>query len=320
MSSAPTQPEAGARATEARAEAVARFSEAFLRHAGASLERRGEVLVAELPPALAEHFERTGLALGFRPGASDDTDAVVVTPGSRLFARMLAWLRARGQVAQLAFEARHPELAALPEVDQPDHLSGEPAVESYLGTELELAVRVAFVAEERHEELALVHVPHHGPPTILEHSEIARLVGDRSEVGAAPLALEPGVLAARFAVGLEAVRSWAHQAGRPREDRILERLSREVQRLTHYYGELIAEHELEDELREQLAADLDRRVSEEVAKHRLAIELEPVASCLVVRPQQSFTWRDADGDRWIYVYDRVDGTVRRPVIVRDGGG
>ncbi len=192
-----------------------------------------------------------------------------------------------------------------------------PTVRRVIAYDLELALRAVFIADECFEELGLVLVPAMGTPRALERSEVATLLeaGCVAEAGVDVKMPAKTHLKERLGVGLAWLETWARETAKPREQTLYEQLSKEVQRLTHYYGELIAENEHQDDVREQLAADLDRRLAEEVASHRLGVQIELLAYSVIARPQVSFDVAISVGGQEVAVRWAVDlatGTLHSP--------
>jgi len=233
-----------------------------------------------------------------------------VSPGSRHFYLLPSWLESRGQVLWTQLTPTQDKVKDVPAALQGEGSRGNIKVRDSVVFDLEVAAKIAFISEGRDELLALVWAPAEGGGSRSEQSLIEHWQAKTTLTPIDPLATKglpsQRQVAERLEQALAELSKVARLEARPRETTLLEYLSREAHRLTNYYGELIAQHEDDEERREQLAADLDRRISEEVANHQLGIEVDVITYAVVVRPQQSVSFeRKGETVRWRF--DRVSG-------------
>lgn len=266
-----------------------------------------------LPASLHDHFGKTHLTLSLRALA----DADIISPSSPIFDRLASLLESRIRASHLALAASHDAPDALPgSIGPAERFDVTPTVEEVTDFALELMFRAAFIAEGRAESLRLVLLAPGKEPEIHEHSEVETLLEDEdialAELDSAQLPSEDA-LRARLAEAMVAARDWTREASKDHEGPLFEQLSRELGRLTTYYGELIAQAEDQDVRRKHLAAELDRRTAEEVANHRLSIELDALAYALILRPRTHFRYAlhpELEPVDW--AFDRAEGTWHGP--------
>ena len=307
------------RGSASRAEAVADYCGRFFGHFGAAPaashveDLRARTLRVAPVGDLQEFLGEKTLDIVFHASLEGD----LVTPGSRLFDRMLDWLRELGRCSWVPLAAR--ELPSrLPVGFGPlAPYQGVASLKRGTQHDLELVVQAVFVGEERHEDLVVVTLSEAGEAHTVESSVVAEVLAAGKVEPHSELA-HPSQkkLKQQLDDALEWLTQWAKEQAAPREEEMLERLSTEVQRLTNYYGELIAQNEMNEDLREQLAHDLDLRVSEEVSSHRMAVEVNVVCFAVIARPVLDFDYEFEVLGKTIPMSWRVDcsdGLITSPV-------
>jgi hypothetical protein len=228
----------------------------FFQLEGCALEESETGLKVQLSPPLRNSFEAETLDLVFRPSAHRQGE--LISAGSRSFERILEHLKKEGMGCELQLY--------LPQA--------EPS------TTLELAVRVSYLTEERHDTLLMVNASSSGNAQMVERSALLELPLDAKPK--APFApIETSLLQELCTRAVATLEARLGEEASTREQRVLEALAGELRRLSSHFGELIAQNELDDAVREELAAELDRCVADEVARHRLEVQLELLGYALI---------------------------------------
>lgn len=280
------------------------FAEAFFVHFGAEVypktETQPELLVI-LPPELQAHFGRERLYLVF-PTAGGDSRPLsaqedLLVYGSRVLDTMLALLKDEGQTSYLPLAARYPL--------DPDSLAEADFLPA--GHRLRLSVtaqaevrltvinyRAILQADERQERilsLVLDATGHHRPefePLLRENLPL-RPPAERP----APPQTEPdfdfAALYEQFQRAEQIAQRHAETLSADLASGSEARLKRAVQRLTAYYHALQAEVSEDDPARKadllaELAADLERKIHDELTRYQLYIQLIPLSYALIDMP------------------------------------
>jgi hypothetical protein len=300
-----------------------RFTTQLLAHLGATFTP------ADAPsPSLARWdvtfptaAQRSPLQLAFSPAAIplDDDTTQLLTPHCPLFSVLTSCLDGGGPALRRALPAAHPAPRALPKGLDPT-VRGAPSITPSFSFDLELAARVTFFDEGRDERLLLCWLPDRGPAQL---SDTSRLLTDAATLIPIPPDAphpSPDALNHRLRCATDALTHWATTDAHRRESNLLERLSREVHRLTTYYGELMAQHEDEDALRSQLALDLNLRVGEALRMHHLHVDIQPLQYALILRPQLTYTYwlgRSAQAPSRAWRFDLSSGDWLDPDLIAD---
>jgi hypothetical protein len=316
------------------------FTQAFFEFFGATVERQngkkeGSLQIA-LTPELTTHFGKSTLQLCFHQ--SDlSSGQELVTAGSRIFDRMLAYLDLRGALTLQRLPSRfrgseellkairplNASIAGLRMQEQVQHL--------YL-----FNWRITYRSDDKQEELYTVvldeggaHLPHHQESHRLERAvDVAQLLADaepappeKNEEGQPiPPRLPPMAQLARLA---ESARKYAiyhaDQQCASHEADILPRLYKALNRLTNYYQQQMEEiydaHDPGGERRQRLATDLQRKLAEEVENHRLRVEVKLISYAILQSPVATADITLHDGKREITVRvrsNRYNGVLQRP--------
>lgn len=319
------------------------FALDFFTFFGATVTRQGRKadspLNIDLPPSLAGHFGRPSLALCFhqqelRPGLD------LMTQGSRIFDRMVAYLEERGAMTHLRLPVRHPGSEELLRAVRPTNVA-------ITGLRMEEGQQLLFVfnwrityrADDKREELYTVVLDENGTRLPLvaqagagsagaEAIDLDPLYADalpppsEQSVEGQPLPprLPPMTQLARLA---ESARKYAIYHADVRcvshEAEILPRLYKTLNRLTVYYQQQIEEtyeaHDPTGEKRQALEEDLRRKVAEEVENHRLRVEVKLVSYAILQIPVATASLTLNDGKRETTVridLNRYSGTLQRP--------
>jgi hypothetical protein len=315
-----------------------RFTLDFFSAFGSTVSRQGRKKQAayqiDLPAEMAGHFGRPTLHLCFHqqemaPGLD------LVTPGSRVFDRMITYLEGRGAMTHLRLPARRQGSDELLRAVRPVNaaIAGLRLQESRQ-TLLVFNWRITYRADDKREELYTVvlneageHLPQAGQGNGLGVN-IARLYAD-----AEPAPVEPGEdgqprpaalppmthltklaeTARKYAIYHADACSLTHEA------EILPRLYKVLNRLTSYYQQQMEEtydaHDVRGEKRQALESDLQRKIAEEVENHRLRVEVKLVSYAVIQTPVATADLTLNDGRREITVQVRLDrytGLLHRP--------
>jgi hypothetical protein len=315
------------------------FTLDFFTFFGASITREGRKKQSpyriDLPADLASHFGRSTLQLCFEqqsllPGLD------LVTPGSRVFDRMMLYLENRGAMSYLRLPARHRGSEELLRAVRPVNAA-------IAGLRLQEQHRLLFVfnwrityrADDKREELYTVVLDENGNllPQPMPDEADAVLALDQLYADAEPVPPETGEdgqprpaslppmthlvrlaeAARKYAIYHADVRCLAHEA------EILPRLYKVLNRLTGYYQQQMEEtydaHDTTGEKRQALEEDLRRKIAEEVENHRLRVEVKLISYALIQTPVATADLTLSDGQREIPVQIRLDryvGTLQRP--------
>lgn len=319
------------------------FTLDFFTSFGATVTRQGRkaqgLLAINLPPELAGHFGRPSLALCFRqqelgPGLD------LVTQGSRIFDRMVAYLAERGAMTLLRLPARHHGSDELLRAVRPTNVA-------ITGLRMEERQQLLFVfnwrityrADDKREELYTVMLDENGAPLPLlaqvdessagaEELDLGQLYAEalpppseqNTEGQPLPPRLPPmthltrlAESARKYAIYHADVRCVTHEA------EILPRLYKTLNRLTVYYQQQIEEthnsHDPTGEKRQALEEDLRRKVAEEVENHRLRVEVKLVSYAVLQTPVATANLTLSDGKRETTLridLNRYNGTLQRP--------
>lgn len=316
------------------------FTLDFFTHFGATVtqsrgKKPGPVAVS-LPSELAGYFGRPALALCFHqrehgPGLD------LVTQGSRIFDRMVAYLEERGAMTHLQLPVRHHGGEELLRAVRPTNVA-------ITGLRMEEGQRPLFIfnwrityrADDKREELFTVVLDEQGgrlplsgeAPDSVEGIDLTQFYAD-----AQPILAEPGAegqpqptrlppmthltrlaeAARKFAIYHADVRCVTHEA------EILPRLYKTLNRLTTYYQQQIEEtydsHDPTGEKRQALEQDLRRKIAEEVENHRLRVEVKLVSYAVVQTPVATANLTVSNGRQETAIHvnlNRNTGALQRP--------
>ena len=298
---------------------VVQLARQILTHYGATIETQREddrLLNVALGATLSAHFKREDITLAIDPKVEATAEIELVALGSRVVDQLSDWLRSRGETLWARHVAKHPAPKAFPKGVGPEQrVKGKPKAREGIAFDLELAARVSFISEGRDENLILISAPQDGPVEIIDASMV-----DASALEAFdPTQTLPSQrdVRERMVAAIDEAERWAQTDAAKREGALLEQLSREVHRLTNYYGELIAQSDDDDDaLRAQFTIELDRRIAEEISTHQLAIDVDVVACAVLIRPMTVLRCEFADGSEERWRFDRVSGAWIDPGGVR----
>jgi hypothetical protein len=316
------------------------FTHDFFTFLGATVTQSGRKkqspLAIHLPPELAGHFGRPALALCFHqrelgPGFE------LVTQGSRIFDRMVAYLEERGAMTYLQLPVRHHGSEDLLRAVRPTN-AAITGLRMEEGQQLLFVFnwRITYRADDKREELFTVVIDEHGVRHTLagettageEGIDLTGLYGDAqpapnpqsAEDQPQPPRLPPmthltrlAENARKYAIYYADVRCVSHEA------EILPRLYKTLNRLTGYYQQQIEEtydsHDPTGEKRQALEEDLRRKIAEEVENHRLRVEVKLVSYAVVQTPIASAHLTLSDGKQETAIriaLNRYTGVLQRP--------
>jgi hypothetical protein len=315
------------------------FTLEFFSQFGAMVRAQGRknarTYAVDLPSDLADHFGRATLDLCFRqrelaPGLD------LVTPGSRIFDRMMTLLDNRGAMTFLRLPVRQQGSEELMRAVRPVNV----AIAGLKMQEQQQLLfvfnwRITYRADDKREELYTVVLDESGLPLLppcegaaAPPLNLAELFADatpappeHSDDGQmTPPRLPPMTHLTRLA---ETARKYAIYHADVRcvtfEAEILPRLYKALQRLTTYYQQQMEEtydaHDPSGEKREALEADLQRKRAEEVENHRLRVDVSLVSYAILQIPVATADLTLSDGKRETPVrirLDRYTGRLHRP--------
>ncbi len=269
------------------------FAESFFKHFGAQLQTQGDEWVVDLPPDLAAVFGKPRLYLVFPDSAEASADLSphedLLAYGSRTFDRMLGLLSNRGEMtavnlprrADVTFDGDPPlPLRNCRRLDQQLTVSDD---SFYL-----FNFRAVFLSDEKQERFISLALDTARQP----YPEILDLLtGAESHdftVNPTP-SIEPALLRRLLAEAETLAHRQIEAETVHLEEAIRARLQKNLLRLTTYYRRLRAEVNTDDPaqadtVRADLEQDLQRKIAEEVERHRLQVTLSPLSYALVSLP------------------------------------
>lgn len=302
-----------------------------------------QLLHVELSPELGAHFGADVLRLVFHAShlAEAGEGAELVTPGSRIFDRMMAYLEQKSAVAVQRAPVRCSDSQVLMSAVRPTNAS---VMRLRLQERMRLVFaftwRITYRADDKRQEIyttwmdeegrflsqgekeqATATVPRQNGAIDFEQlvSEAEPVPAERGEVAAPKLpALAQLVrLAERartYAMYHADVRCIEHEA------EILPRLYKVLNRLLTYYQQQIEEvqpaRDPDGERRRALEADLQRKIAEEIENHRLYVDIELIAYRVVEIPLAIAEISLSNGmhEQSVTIeQDRYSGILRRPL-------
>lgn len=337
------QPKAHDRAVDLRT-----FTSDFFTNLGATVKaadrRKAGALQVQLAPELATYFGDQTLTLCFQQ-AEPSSGQQLITHGSPLFDKMLAYLDNRSAVTYQRLPVRHNAgeelLRALRPVntgivglrmqEQSHHLYA-------------FHWHITYRADDKREELYSVLLNEAGERLLGPQekalgapgngarngtvADLATLLADaeplppetNSDGQPQPARLPPmtqlgrlAEVARKYAIYHADVRCVSHEA------EILPRLYKTLNRLSTYYQQQIEEvydaHDPTGEKRRVLEVDLERKLAEEVENHRLRVQVQLFSYAVLQVPVAVADLTLSDGKREVTVQvlrNRYDGRLHRP--------
>ena len=266
------------------------FAETFFRTCGAIITPDGAEWVVDLPPDLAERFGRARLYLvfsqaGAEPRPLSPTEDLLVY-GSRTFDRMLALLEGRGEETWLRLSAQVAVDDSLP---LPLHNCRAAHIQTQLRDEpyFIFNFRIVTVSDEKQVEMVTVVLDAQGRPAAEAVGELAGFE-PLDPAGETP-PVDPEAIRRLFDRAGEAARRQVDATAAELEQAIRPRLEKALLRLTTYYRRLSAEvdtgqAEQDEAIRADLQQDLARKIGDELERHRLRINLQPLSYAVALAP------------------------------------
>jgi len=276
------------------------FAIDFFSHFGAEVYPDDADVLVVLPPPLAKTFGKPRLYLTF---ADDDSGAGrelspeqdLLSFGSRIFDQMVAMLAGRGEQAAMQM----PQQQAMSLLPPPDPRAPA-AVRGTLETGIDTKPRPFFVFHfradyvwtQKEDTLLTVVLDGAGQVRAEKTALFRRSPGPHTDPPPEPV--DAAAMRAMF-------RRAQDEAGRQVEARadaleagIREQMGAVVRRLTGFYARLLAElddGDESDEIRRDLESDLQRKLADELERHRLRVTLSPVSRAVVWLPLAEHRWQ-----------------------------
>ncbi len=267
------------------------FARTFFTHFGANIEEQRDEWVVELPPELVETFGKPRLYLVFpQPGGEarelSPTEDLLVY-GSRTFDQMLALLAGRGETAHLHF----PVTIAADGDPVPLHNCRIIEREDlYSGDELYYIFhfRAIYLSDEKQEAFITIALDADGE-SVPDKVEMLTGIDQALLAPDQPPQIESETLSAMLDSAVEIAYGQIEAEAAEIEKAVLLRLEKVLLRLSTYYSLLMAEIDTEDNtqtesLRADLQQDLDRKIDDELERHRLRVTLTPISYALALVP------------------------------------
>lgn len=266
------------------------FADTFFRTFGATITPDGEEWVVDLPPALAEHFGRARLYLvfsqaGAEPRPLSPTEDLLVY-GSRTFDRMLALLEGRGEATWLQLS---DQVAVDDSLPLPLHNCRVAHIQTHTRETpyFIFNFRTVYVSDEKQVEVVTVILDEQGRPAA---EAVGELAGFKPvDLAGATPPVEPETILRLFDRAGEVARRQVEETAVELEQAIRPRLEKALLRLTTYYRRLSDEvdtgqAEQDEAVRTDLQQDLARKIGDELERHRLRINLQPLSYALALAP------------------------------------
>jgi hypothetical protein len=316
------------------------FTLAFFEFFGAEITRQGRKKQSpyqiDLPADLATHFGKRALSLSFQQSELA-AGQELVTQGSRIFDRMIAYLEGRSALTVQKLPSRFLGSEELLKAIRPVNV-GIAGLRMQEQVQLLFAFtwRITYRADDKREELYTVVLDESGtrlpqPGDDRGEAEIVDLAQLLSDAEPVPLEQnEEGHLipprlppmtqlvrlaetARKYAIYHADLRCVTHEA------EILPRLYKALNRLTTYYQQQAEEiydaHDPTGEKRQALEIDLQRKIAEEVENHRLRVDLNLTSYAVIHVPVGTAEITLSDGKQESVVRvrrNRYNGALRRP--------
>ncbi len=285
------------------------FTIDFFTFWGATITQQGrkkqQRYLVKLPESLVSHFGQPTLQLCFR-SAELEPGWELLTPGSRIFDRMMSLLDERGAMSHLRLPAHHSGGERLLRAIHPVNAS---IANLRMQEEQQYWVlfqwRITYRADDKREELYTIILDEQGNrlpkvgevqagATAVDLDQVLRdaepVLPEQNEMGQPlPARLPPMTHLMRLA---ESARKYAIYHADLRcvgyEAEILPRLYKTLNRLTAYYQQQMEEtydaHDPDGEKRSTLELDLQRKVAEEVENHRLRVDVHLISYAILQAP------------------------------------
>ena len=273
------------------------FVEAYFKRFGAKVQPHDQFpneLIVDLPPDLAQYFNKPRLYLVFPQPGGDPPDLSphedLVVYGSRTFDEMLALLEGRGEGMVL-------QLSAQSALETTGDLSFPLPLENCLVQAHQVQAkteqffifnfRVIFASDEKQEDFITIILDDGGQPRL----ELERLLTSLilSTLPQQPATLDGNLLGYRLSQAEAVARQQLAPRAAKLQTEIQLRLQKPLLRLTTYYRRLTEEINVDDveqanQIRADLHEDLVRKVAEELERHHLRVTLKPLSFAVVDLP------------------------------------
>jgi len=273
------------------------FARTFFTYFGAQITAHPDEWTVDLPPRLADHFGKDRLYLVFprtegqARELSPHEDLLVY--GSRTLDRMLALLDGQGETARLEFPRQITvaiEPAPGPSLRQPRFRVIETAVERQNRWLQLFNFRVIYSSDEKEEAVESIVLDEAGQRLPNIEARLPQLA-PLPKAPTLPSPLESAKPHLDEATTTVRQQVEARVADLNQQTRA--RLQKTIRRLTSFYRRLIAEidsdnPEQDAALKGELEQELQRKINDELDRHRLQVSITPVSQASALLPSVKY--------------------------------